>query len=119
MSKLQTEMKIIEILINGTASAGFEMPNWATFALAYFPDMDVGAIGLEISPDGGSNYYPVLKPDGSADAVVVGSGADPAFSDISDYVRALPDEASEDTLIRFTCASQTSGAIDVLVYFKE
>jgi hypothetical protein len=119
MSKLQTEMKTVHILINGTFSAGFEMPNWATFALAFFPNMDVGAVGLEVSPNGGTNYYPVLKPDGSADAAVVGSGLDPAWSDISDYVRALPDEASEDVLMRFTCAAQASAALDVLVYFKE
>lgn len=119
MTQLRTDKKVTVIGNGETVSADFEMPRWATFCTAYFPAMDDGDIGLEMSIDGGSNHAPLLKPDGSADAILCASGADPSAIDISDYVRGLPDEETHDVLVRFTCAAQSSGAVDVIVFFKE
>jgi len=115
-----------EVTVTGTASTNttsFEMPNWASFAVAHIPSMTDGAIGLEVTVDG-TNYAPMLKPDGSADLVVCASGADPAVIDISDHVRALPsyNATYNPVKARFTCAAQTAGASvthTVTVFFKE
>jgi len=104
----------VAILINGTYSAAFKIPRWAVFAGAYFPAMDDGDIGLEISLDAGSNYYPVLDPSDGADAVLCASGADAGFVDFSDFIRFIP----RDALLRFTCASQTSAAVTTIVMFR-
>lgn len=110
--------KSATIALNGTYSAGFQVPGWASFALVYFPAMDNGDIGMEISIDGGSNYAPFLKSDGSADAVLCASGAEPACIDISDYIRAVPPGEEGNTYLRFTCAQQSSGAVTPYVFFK-
>lgn len=118
-----TETEDVTVANAATVSGWVNIPNWASFACVYFPAMDDGAIGIEVTIDGGTTNAPLLKDDGSADAVLCASGADPAFIDISDYIRALPGvEISFGTLsnvaIRFTCAAQT-GAKTLKIWFKE
>lgn len=115
----RTAPATITIANNGTTSSWFEMPNWASFCIVYFPAMDNGDIGIEVTIDGGTTSAPILKADGTADFVVCASAVDPGWNDISDYIRALPDEETHDVLIRFTCASQVSGAVTLYAYFKE
>ena len=100
----------IAIANNGTFSTGFNIEEWALFFGALFPDMDAGAIGLEMSIDG-TNYYPVIDPATGTDAVLLVSGADPAFVDFSDKVRSMFNNSL--AKLRFTCATQSSGAVTV------
>jgi len=93
----------------GTTSAAFNLQSWTTFIMVYLPAMDNGDIGIEHSLDG-STYVPVLDPADGDDLLVVKSGSDPGVIDISDYLRAVPRGHTERWL-RFTCASQTSGAV--------
>jgi len=103
----------VTVAANGTYSAGFTVEHYAIFYGALFPAMDDGAIGLEISIDGGSNYNPVLDPVDGEDAVLVASGSDPGWIDFSDWIRFLPENTQY--VARFTCASQTSGAVNITV----
>lgn len=115
---LTTERISVTVANAALLSSAFEMPDWASFCSVYFPTMNDGDIGIEITRDGGFNYYPLLKPDGSADFVACASGFDPAWIDISDRVRALPNQVTHNILMRFTCAAQT-GIKQLYVYFKE
>jgi len=98
---------------NGTASAAFSLQPWTTFAGVYFPAMDNGAIGIEYSLDG-STYVPILDPADGNDLVLVTSGQDPAWIDISDYIRAIPRGTGE-RFLRLTCATQSSGAVTLIL----
>lgn len=106
----------VTVAENGTYSGGFTVPVWGMFYGALFPDMDAGDIGLEISMDNGSNYYPVLNPADGADAVLVASGSDPGWIDFSDWIRFMPGDGKY--MARFTCASQTSGAVTINVSMR-
>ena len=104
----------VEIAVNGTNSAAFSIPAWAVFVGAYFPAMDDGNIGLEVSMDSGSSYAPILDPTDGDDAVLCASGSDAGYVDISDWIRFIPPDA----YLRFTCASQTSGAVTTKVFVR-
>lgn len=105
----------VEVANNGTYSAGFVIEPWALFFGALFPAMDNGDIGLEITLDG-ANYNPILDISDGADAVLVTSGSDPGWVDFSTLVRSAFDNA--ECMLRFTCASQTSGAVTITVYMR-
>ena len=90
--------------VGKTVSPSFSVEPWAIFYMALFPAMDDGDIGIALSVDGGSNYYPVLDPVDGADVVLVASGSDPGWIDFSDWVRAFGDNDSY--LMRFTFAAQ-------------
>lgn len=106
----------VEVAANGTYSGGFQVEPWAMFYGALFPAMDNGDIGLEISRDGGTNYYPVLDPADGSDAVLCASGADPGWVDFSDWLRFMPDGYNYKA--RFTCAAQASGAVTIYVTMR-
>lgn len=114
--KMQFEKKDVAVLINGTYSAGFAVEPWAVYYGAFFPDMDAGAIGLAVSIDGGTTYYPVLDPSDGADAVLCASGSDPGVVDFSDWIRFLHQNTGY--LARFTCASQTTKAVTITVMMR-
>lgn len=111
--KMKFKLEEVVVLINGTYSAAFTVEPWSLFYGAKFPDMDAGAIGIEFSLDNGSNYNPILDPLDGADAVLCASGADPGWVDFSDWIRFVPDNS--EYKLRFTCASQTSGAVTIQV----
>ena len=90
--------------VGQTASTAFTVEPWALFYMALFPAMDDGDVGMEISIDGGSNFYPVIDPTDGADAVLVASGNDPGWIDFTDWVKALGD--NDDFQMRFTFAAQ-------------
>ena len=97
-----------EIVVTGTVedtvSTVFTVEPWAIFFMALFPEMDDGDIGLELSIDGGSNFYPVIDLADGADAVLVASGNDPGWIDFSDYIRGFGD--NDGFQARFTFAAQ-------------
>ena len=97
----------------GTVSAAFSLEPWTTFVGAYFPEMDDGDIGLEYSLDGGANYAPILDSLDGADLIVVTSGEDVGWMDISDFIRAIP-RGNNERLLRFTCAAQTPAVVITL-----
>ena len=105
--------QIVQVAASGTYSEAFTVEPWAMFYGVLFPAMDDGAIGLEISDDGGSNYYPVIDPADGADAVLVASGSDPGWVDISDWIRFLCH--GQLYKARFTCVEQSSGAVNIKV----
>lgn len=97
-----------------TVSSGFTLEAWTTFVALQFPAMDNGDITLEFSADG-STYVTVLDPSDGADLVIVASGEDPGWIDISDYIRAVP-RGANDHFLRIVCAAQTSGAVTLYIY---
>jgi len=105
--------KTVTIAQNATVSGVFRKPAGITFMGALFPAMDDGAIGLELSIDNGSNFYPLLDALDGSDAVLAASGQDPGIIDFSDFVRFVPDLAAMQ--LRFTCASQTTAEVDIEV----
>lgn len=107
--------KAITVENGANVSAGFTLIKNYPFMGALFPAMDDGNIGLGVSFDKGSNYYPVIDNQDGNDVVLCGSGDDPGYVDFTDFVRALP--VNEDTLLRFTCAAQSSGAVTIRVFF--
>ena len=107
------KIETVTVAANGTYSSSFTVEHYGIFYGALFPAMDNGVIGLELSIDGGSNYYPVLDPTDGADAELCASGSDPGWVDFSDWIRFFPQNTQY--LARFTCASQTSGAVDITV----
>lgn len=103
----------IVVANNGTVSAAFSLQPWTTFVGMNVPAMDNGDMGLAYSVDG-TNYVPILDPTDGDDLIVIATGADPGFIDISDYIRAIPRGTGE-RFLRITCASQTSGAVTLTV----
>lgn len=91
----------IEVALSGVVSEAFQVPDSTVFIGLLFPAMDDGACGLEISIDG-TNFYPVLDPTDGEDVVIMASGSDPGWIDISDFVRFMPSHC----YIRITCAAQ-------------
>ena len=105
----------VAVAISGTYSASFDIPVRSIFIGALFPNMDAGNVGIEMSRDG-TNYYPVLDPLTGLDLILCSSGADPGWVDFSDMVRFV--HISTNMKWRFTCASQTSGAVTIYIYFR-
>jgi len=91
------------------ATVHFTLPQWATFVTVLIPDFTNNAtVGIEISDDGGTTYYPVLDPLDGSDLVICASGSDPGFVDISDFIRAfIPRECIQPppTRFRFTLSA--------------
>ena len=117
-----TLTKTATIAQGAKLSGWISIPPWATFAGAIFPDMDAGDVGIDMTPDGGTTPAPILKSDGSGDAVVCASGADPGYTDISDYIRALPsyNNPNHPVYIRFNSATtQSSAEVAIDVLFME
>ena len=118
----ETITKTAVIAQSAKLSGWVEIPPWATFIGAAFPDMDAGNVGIDMTPDDESTAVPILKSDGSGDFVVVASGADPGYTDISDHLRALPsyDDPNHPIKFRFNAVTtQSSAEVTILVYFKE
>jgi len=103
----------VEVASGGTTSESFQIPGWAMFIGALLPSMDDGPISINISEDD-STFHPVLDPADGQDLVVVASGSDPGWIDLSDFLRFIP----EKLYVRFGCAAQSSGAVDIKVFFR-
>lgn len=101
--------------IGQTKSTSFSVEPWAIFYMALFPAMDDGDIGIEVSIDGGSNFYSVMDPVDGAPAVLVASGSDPGWIDFSDWVRAFGD--NDNYLMRFNFAAQDP-VIEIIVLMR-
>jgi hypothetical protein len=100
-------------------SSWFEIPSWAKKAAVYIPAIDDGAVSLFVTIDDGTTEAPCLKADGSADAVIAASGTDPCFQDITDFIRALPENSEYGVKCRFKFGvAQNSAALTLYVYFK-
>jgi hypothetical protein len=95
---------VITTATGQTASTVFTVEPWAIFFMALFPVIDNGDVGLELSIDGGSNFYPVIDPADGADVVLIASGNDPGWIDFSDYIRGFGD--NDEFQVRFTFAAQ-------------
>jgi len=107
------ETKDLTIASSGTTSTSFQVPRWATFVGVYIPDLDAGAVSLNISKDD-STFIPVLDPVDGDDYVVLKSGSDPGYVDISMIIGSIPLK----WYLRFGTAIQSSGAITLTVSFR-
>ena len=116
MAKMDNRTQVVTVASSGTVSTGFTLQAHEIFIGAIFPDMDVGTVGLEYTQDSGANWHPILDPADGDDLLVVKSGADPGVIDISDFIRFA--HANKHHQLRFTCASQTSGAVNITVLTK-
>lgn len=115
MAKREQYGDTVDVIVasSGTYSASFQIPRWATFVGVYVPDIDAGAVGLEVSKDD-STFIPVGDLLDGDDGVLVASGSDPIYVDFSTLVGSIP----LNWYLRFTCASQTSGATTWTVSFR-
>lgn len=107
------DIKDLTIAQGATISSSFQVPRWATFVGVYIPDLDVGAVSLNISKDN-STFIPVLDPIDGDDYVVLVSGADPGYVDISMIIGSIP----LDWYLRFGAATQSSAAVTLTVSFR-
>ena len=84
----------IALLLDYSADArnteSFEIPSWATFIGVFIPTFTVDAVvRLQISRDNGANFVYVLDQADGEPVEICASGSDPAYVDISDWLRAF------------------------------
>ena len=113
---MRDRIKEVTVALSGTVSSAVSLESHEIFVGAIFPAMDNGAIKLQYSIDGGSNYVHVLDPIDGEHLIIAASGADIGVVDISDYIRFV--HANNEHLLRFTCASQSSGAVTITVLLR-
>jgi len=95
-------------------SDSFQIPRWATFVGILCPDIDAGAVYLHVSADD-STFVPIVDPIDGDDYVLVKSGSDPCYADISSLVAAVP----VDWYLRFLHGTtQTTAAVTYKVCFR-
>lgn len=105
MNSFKWKKVIVETTgVGQVVSTAFVVEPWAVFFMALFPAMDAGNIGIELSIDNGSNFYPVIDPVDGADVTLIASGNDPGWIDFSDWVRGFGD--NDGFQMRFTFAAQ-------------
>lgn len=107
------DTKDLTIAKDAAISSSFQVPKWATFVGVYIPDIDAGAVSLNISKDD-STFIPVLDPIDGDDYVVLKSGSDPGYIDISMIIGSIPLE----WYLRFGAATQTTAAVTLTVSFR-
>ena len=107
--------EIVDLAVaqNATTSASFQIPRWATFVGVYVPDLDAGDLTVHISKDD-STFIPVADITDGDDHIVVASGKDPLYMDLSPLLASVP----KDWYGRFVMASQTSAAVTLTVSFR-
>lgn len=110
---LKNKLTELIILQNGTNSASISLQRDALFIGVNVPAIDNGDVGIEFSLDD-TTFVPVVNPATGDDVVILASGSDPAYVDISDYIRSIP-RGSVHSTIRFTCASQTTADVTLTV----
>ena len=107
MTSRQKEHREI-ILVKDTDSThtpGFKIPEWARSVGVLVPDIVDGAVGIEISINGGSNYYPLIDPADNDDVEILATAANPAWVDFSKFLSFIHPGA----LVRFvTGGTQTA-----------
>lgn len=118
MRDFHQEMQDVVIAQTGTLSGSFVIPRWATYCGVYCPDIDAATINLQMSLDAGTTKVPVLDPVDGDDYVVIKSGSDPGFIDISDVVRAAPWNKDQFLYYFLSSAAQNSAAVTFKVVFK-
>ena len=111
LKNYETEVVISQ---NDTESAAFSLQQDTLFIGVNIPAIDNGGVGVEYSVDNGGAYVPIINPATGDDVVILASGSDPAYVDISDYLRSIPRGYNE-RLLRFTCASQTTADVTLTV----
>jgi len=113
MVAMQERTQIVTIDQSAEMSSSFNIKSHEVFVGVDFPDMDAGSVGLQYTRDGGTNWSPVLDSVSGDDLLVVKSGSDPGIIDISDFVRFSHSNILHK--FRFTCAAQTTGAVEIVV----
>ncbi|MCK5608394.1 hypothetical protein KAR91_41310 [Candidatus Pacearchaeota archaeon] len=111
----------VTIAQGNSVSAAFQILNWAFMLSALLPTFDVADIGLEVTVDGGDNWYTVLNPLTGAPAVIA-TGVTSGVVDFGDHVRSYgpndKDDNAKNSLmsVRFTSsAAQVSDDVDIEV----
>jgi hypothetical protein len=76
MSHYFTEYIIDNVTADeATASAAFQIPQWAVFCGVWIVNVDAADIGLSICETTGGTYQPVLDPADGADLVICASAS--------------------------------------------
>lgn len=121
---------IHDISVSTTRTNAVPIPDWAKWVGVMIPDLDAGAIGIEVYESGSGAYYdvaasallasattnwsPVLDISDGQDAVICASGSDPGYVDIIPFLGAL-----RNVWIRFTVGTQTTADTTWYLYVKE
>lgn len=120
-----------DMSVDNAKTNAFQVP-WNTVYIGVFiPSIDNGTVGIEVYQHGAhvdtlytdvsaadllsssdTNWVPVIDLSDGADAVILASGSDPGFVDITPFVAALRGH-----WIRFTSAAQSSSDITYWVIF--
>lgn len=81
---------LLDFSTDDDATEWFDVPPWALFVGVFIPTLTNDAdVGIEVSRDGGTTPVPVVDLADGNDLVICGSTDDPAYVDISDYIRAF------------------------------
>ena len=97
-----------------SVSGSFQLPRWSVFVGVYIPDADAANVTMEVSKDD-STFVPILDDIDGEDAVILASGQDPAYIDISRWIASIPLE----WYIRFKfSAAQNTAALTLHVCFR-
>lgn len=86
-----------------TVSDEFQIRKDQIFIGLFVPAIDDGDLGIEVSQTSGGTFVPIIDPSDGADLVVLASGNDPGYVDVSDFLRPIPSTF----YLRLTCAAQT------------
>lgn len=105
----ETELTIAD---SGTSTGSFQKEKWCMFMGVHVEsDLTDQNLTIEVSRDD-STFVPIIDVADGEDFLVLASGADPAYIDISDVVRTVP----YDYYIRLTAAGAQTGAKTIYVH---
>ena len=98
----------------GTESTKFKIPDNAVAVGVKIPDITAGILYIECSDDEGVSFAKVVDPSTGEALIIADSGQDPAFVDISDYVRFATNELD----FRIVSASAQGAEKTFKLYFS-
>lgn len=87
----QSQEVSLTVADEAQVSSSFQLPSWVVFLGIYIPDIDAATVSVQVSRDD-TTFVPVLDQIDGDDLVVVNSGSDPGFVDISPFLAAVPRE---------------------------
>ena len=96
--------KALTVADEAQVSGSFQPDRDSVFFGVYIPDIDACTVGIEVSRDN-STFIPILDPADGQDLVILDTGQDPGFVDISDFMRSV----SPDYYVRFTFSAAQNG----------
>jgi hypothetical protein len=73
-----------------SASGAFQIERWVRYIGVLLPDIDAAVVTLTVCATLAGTYYPVMDLADGEDWVLLASGQDPAFVDITKFIISVP-----------------------------